>query len=183
MPNNMISLSPLSTQNLVLFHLEDFSDTMGDVIEGWRGSPPQVTLFVTCSWNNILKPPEAVSGRQPIGLGNSWYQKPVPNINTSRVIHILPSVIDQRSHPVCIYFTEIILFFIHDPLRTDVYQLCLNCTRMITQVTMVDVRLVSIFQPDNSVYDQTQTKWSNLNSKFRTRRAGPCCRCTLYRTK
>ena len=34
MPNNMISLSPLSTQNLVLFHLEDFSDTIGDVIEG-----------------------------------------------------------------------------------------------------------------------------------------------------
>ena len=34
MPNNMISLSPLSTQNLVLFHLEDFFDTMGDVIEG-----------------------------------------------------------------------------------------------------------------------------------------------------
>jgi len=34
MPNNMISLSPLSTQKLVLFHLEDFSDTMGDVIEG-----------------------------------------------------------------------------------------------------------------------------------------------------
>ena len=34
MPNNMISLSPLSTQDLVLFHLEDFSDTMGDVIEG-----------------------------------------------------------------------------------------------------------------------------------------------------
>ena len=34
MPNNMISLSPLSTQNLVLFHLEDFSDTMGDFIEG-----------------------------------------------------------------------------------------------------------------------------------------------------
>ena len=34
MPNNMISLPPLSTQNLVLFHLEDFSDTMGDVIEG-----------------------------------------------------------------------------------------------------------------------------------------------------
>ena len=34
MPNNMISLSPLSTQDLVLFNLEDFSDTMGDVIEG-----------------------------------------------------------------------------------------------------------------------------------------------------
>ena len=62
MPNDMISLSPLPTQNLVLFHLEDFSDTMGDVIEGCNlnigpsgaEAPPLVTLFVTCSWNNIL---------------------------------------------------------------------------------------------------------------------------------
>ena len=33
-PNNMKYLSPLSTQKLVSFYLEDFSDTMGDVIEG-----------------------------------------------------------------------------------------------------------------------------------------------------
>ena len=108
----MRCLPPLSTQKLVSYHLEDFSDTMGGVIEGHdlnvdpsgaedthHGSPLR-DLFL--QQHPVANSP--VHRQIAYGQGNLMIPKKrlMTHTHTSKVIHILPSVINLRFNPVYI---------------------------------------------------------------------------------